>query len=284
LAVLRTVREFSELPPGSGLGTKHVLLRPFSARFCARPGALDVQFHERPRLELELELLSMCCEGEDGVSPGRQALLDLPVSARTESLLALAELSNPRPLEWSFRCGNPSCGSENEFELSFAELAECADRTRLETSAETEVDGIRLQLRRPTGRDQLSWEESGGAPSAEVVLQTLVSAADSGPSNPLERLPLERIATVVDRVMGDFDPLAAFELEAVCPVCGSATKTAVELANAALERLAAEQAELLVEIHLLASHYHWDEEAIVRLPAWRRRFYLQQIDGAGWIS
>ena len=33
------------------------------------------------------------------------------------------------------------------------------------------------------------------------------------------------------------------------------------------------------QVHRLASHYHWTEEAIAKVPAWRRQAYLECIEG-----
>jgi hypothetical protein len=32
------------------------------------------------------------------------------------------------------------------------------------------------------------------------------------------------------------------------------------------------------DVHRLASHYHWSESEIIRLPQWRRESYLEMIE------
>jgi hypothetical protein len=277
MAQMESVREYAELPRWPGADAGALRLRPFGGR----PEDIDFQFQRRRRLDLELELLTLCCQNEDGRAPDRETLLDLPVSARTEALLALAELADPRPLEWSFRCAAPECRCENEFELTFAELFQFADRTRAQPSAEAVVDDLRILLRRPTGRDQLEMERGAEGPATETMLQSVVVHPDPRELQHAD-VPIGRILAAVDAVMDDFDSLAAFELETICAGCGKPARTAAELGGAALDRLAREQARVLAEVHRLASRYHWTEEVILKLPPWRRRFYLDQIDDARW--
>jgi len=85
----------------------------------------------------------------------------------------------------------------------------------------------------------------------------------------------------IDEAMEEHDPLVGFHLEVNCPECGRATTHAPDLVAAALERLWLAQLDLIEQVHRLASHYHWTEEEISRIPRWRRQAYLARLDGSG---
>jgi len=63
---------------------------------------------------------------------------------------------------------------------------------------------------------------------------------------------------------------------AACPACGASNEIAVDPYLV----LAASPEELFVEVHLLASAYHWSEAEILALPRARRQLYLRLIDRA----
>jgi len=75
----------------------------------------------------------------------------------------------------------------------------------------------------------------------------------------------------------DLDPAANPVFDLACSACGGAYRAAVDIAGfvaAALDRLAA---RLLRDIDAIASAYGWSEQAIVALPAARRRRYVELL-------
>ena len=75
-------------------------------------------------------------------------------------------------------------------------------------------------------------------------------------------------------VMAELDPQAALDLAAVCPACGVEFLAPFDAAEFLRQELMLTGDALFREVHLLASHYHWDEADILALPRRRRRRYL----------
>jgi hypothetical protein len=78
--------------------------------------------------------------------------------------------------------------------------------------------------------------------------------------------------------MQDGDSLVNFSLELVCPHCESHSEFEMDLQALAIERLEHCQRRLLATVHRLAKHYHWSEQQIFAVPAWRRTHYLKMLE------
>jgi hypothetical protein len=133
-----------------------------------------------------------------------------------------------------------------------------------------------LSVSLPTGREQQAWWQAGDV-SADAMARRLVFGDDDGAED--EALSSDWIEALGAQ-LAQHDPLTALELQAACPACGAQARIPLDLEAELLARLHARQRHTLLNIHRLASAYHWSEAAIMRLPAWRRRFYLMQVGGA----
>lgn len=69
-------------------------------------------------------------------------------------------------------------------------------------------------------------------------------------------------------------PEASEEAACACPACGEATTARIDPLAFAFPR----ESDLTVEIHRMASAYHWREADILALPSARRRRYLELIE------
>jgi len=269
-------REFPVIP--EWLRTRQGVGAPARLRrFGSNRSDLEIDFAHGSLPAMVARVLSLCSRSGDGRLVGEDTVFDLPVGLQLEAMLALAELSETLPFTWRFRCAAAQCGSESEFELTVNELSALADHSRKSETTEVGIDGYRLTLRRPTGRDQLKWLEESTEPGPGAMLrQILVS-----PSwDELERqgLRIEAIETAVDEAMREFDPLPGFEMQVVCPECAMSSTVAPALTVAALQRLVGAQEGLLDDVHRIALHYHWTETQILSMPAWRRQEYLARIE------
>ena len=186
------------------------------------------------------------------------------------------------PMDWDPAAGSrtspsPACGGASEFELTLEDLSALVDHHRDVQTVDVAVGGLRLTLRRPTGRDQVEWLERDGEATPESVLRSILVAPTF---DELERLgvALEALESGVDEVMEEFDPLPGLSIQVVCPHCGARATARPTLALTALQRLVAAQERLLDDVHTIALHYHWTEAKILGVPAWRRQGYLARID------
>lgn len=227
--------------------------------FATQARDLDIDF-TAPRAVVVTELLSACLHDVDGA-----AWWELPISTRTTLLVAVSELSMP-PIEIHLTC---RCGEMAELELTAAELSAFAEERARELPIARHGD-VEVRLRLPTGRDQLRWTALAAEErDAELTRRMLSDLVIEGPTP----LP-DEVLPGVDQVLAHCDPLVELRLESSCPACDAPLTKDVDLEAIALSRLSSLQRAWIADIHALASAYHWSEEQIVRLPAWRRDEYL----------
>ena len=115
--------------------------------------------------------------------------------------------------------------------------------------------------------------------AVDIFARCVVRAVRSGEEIDVARLPLTVRDAVAD-AMAQRDPQAEIELDLTCPACGSAFSLVFDTATFFLQELDERATRLMHEVHTLATHYHWSEHDILRLPARRRSFYLELITEA----
>lgn len=236
-------------------------------RFGAAPSDLDVDFGDE-RHRVTSELLSRCAVSPgEAVTPGPEAFSELRLGARIEGLLRLAGLHGTEEVPQLLRCDE--CGAKVEFSLPLAPLADL--QRAVGAMEEVQVgrpDGAHLRLRLPVAADLRSWAASSVDGDDTTIAESL--RIDGAPVTRAE-LP------AIDRALAAADPLLDFRAEFSCPECQALLSVPCDLEMLALGVLEREQARLLELVHRLARAYHWDEEVILRLPAWRQRFYLTRL-------
>jgi hypothetical protein len=249
-----------------------VALRPFGSEL----HDLGVEFEGVERARLVTSLLARCAQTGSGRQPSEQAIWELPLGTRIEAVVALAA-GGARPLAWRVRCSYPECGAEGELELSPEEIAGLAAAAYRDRLVPVKLGERTVWLRRPTGADQRQWLDGGTEGATPLAASLCVEPAFD--QLRAEGIALEQFGDSIDQAMEEYDPLVGFHLDVGCAECGRPTTQAPDLLAGALERLWTAQFDLIDQVHRLASHYHWTEEEIGRLPAWRRQAYLARLDG-----
>lgn len=92
--------------------------------------------------------------------------------------------------------------------------------------------------------------------------------------------PANVSAAVADRVseaMGALAPSVGGIVTMRCPACGGSADLSFDPVTYSLTELRAAAAGLYEEVHLLASAFHWPEDAILALPRSRRVRYAELI-------
>jgi hypothetical protein len=140
-----------------------------------------------------------------------------------------------------------------------ARVAGKAQKFELTASA----NPVRFHL--PTVSDQLAVQgkPEGGA----LLLQRCTGRAK------LSKLE----ATRIERAMEALAPPVSREIEGICPNCGKPVRAILHVPKLVVEELIQAASGVFGEIDLLASEYHWTEEAIVALPQRRRKEYAEKI-------
>ena len=229
-------------------------------RFGEEPSDLDVDF-SGDRNRLTSEVLARCAVSSEGDTPVQpEAFAEFRLGARLEGLLRIAGLYGVGEVPQLLRCGD--CEAQIEFFLPLTALAEL----QREVGELEEVELGELRLRLPRASDLREW-------ATRVVDDTTIAESLRIAGAPVTSAQLPAI----DRAFAAADPLLDFHAEVSCPECQVIQNVACDLEALALGILAREQLRLLDLVHRLARAYHWSEDAILRLPTWRQRFYLTRL-------
>ena len=240
---------------------------------------LEVDFGQPSLPALVTDIIECCAIAGAGKAPERNLLWELQVGTRIECLLRIINLSGAFAAPFALRCRNSACGEPLEVELSLDDLLSLQDEpTDLLT---VQCGEQALALRKPSGADQRGWA-AGVFEDELTAIQSMVNALivsdeESTAAGQPVLLTGESLA-LVDRAMQDGDPLVNFSLELVCPHCESHSEFEIDLQALAIERLERCQRRLLATVHRLAKHYHWSEQQIFAVPAWRRTHYLKMLE------
>jgi hypothetical protein len=269
---------FPHLPEVSpGIHPPSLALRPFALY----EDDLRLDFDRTPRPILATNVLQCCTRSKTTYAVEPEFFWNLPVGKRIESLLTLmlsgSGSSSELPLQ--IHCSNDSCGEPAEIVISLDELALLQSKAYAMASIEVRIGQRVITLRRPTGADQIEWlaeRHANGAAAQQAMLRTLV-ISDSEDIDLLHEGLADESLAQIEEAMDEGDPLIDFRVTVTCPHCDKASFVAIDLEDIALRALRQAQQRLLGSVHRLAARYHWTEQDIFAVPAWRRTEYLRLI-------
>jgi hypothetical protein len=237
-------------------------------------GADDLLLLEAPACdtELALALLSRLAEPvtEDAFAWDTLSVTDLEAL-----LLRLRQHVFGDRLCADVICPGPECGARVDVEFS---LNDYLDHHRpwkprgIEFAGEVGWYRLRDTLvlfRPPTGADQVAVARTEQPERA--LIHRCVRPTDQ-PSRLLRR---------VEKALEALNPRLSRDLQGVCPECGAEVVLDFDVPQFVLGELRYHAAFIYEEVHLLASRYHWSEEAILALPRSRRRQYAEQARTEG---
>ena len=193
------------------------------------------------------------------------ALWQAPVGCRDRALLDLRAAEIGPKLELADTC--KQCGQELEFPAEVSGL-------RLPTAPfenqpfEVDAAGRPLLVRVVSSADLVA---AANDPELDLLLRCIVGG-------PLHEAPLRREErAAVDAALAAADPQADISFDLDCPECGAHWSSLFDIGEVLWTELHQRSRRLLLEVDILARAYHWSEADILRLPASRRRRYLDLV-------
>ncbi|WP_173133480.1 hypothetical protein [Pseudaquabacterium terrae] len=243
-------------------------------RFGIHASDLTIDFAVGNESVLVTRILEQCAgNAEEGTRA--DFFRELSVGRRIERLLTLAADGERSAFSFPFHC--TGCNQQLEFELTLEEIRELQRHADSIDAVAVEFGGQSFEFRKPCGRDQETWGAMSFADQSEAMRVMLGSLAlkQGAP-----RLGLELI-DLVDDAMDEADPLVNFRCQITCAECAATNAFSIDLCEVALAMLRGLQTRLIVQVHRLASHYHWSEQEIFAVPHWRRKQYLNLIAAGG---
>jgi hypothetical protein len=170
----------------------------------------------------------------------------------------------------AFHCPRPACGERVEVGFSLADYVGAAlPRRPHDVIVSDRPCWFRLRdaaasFRLPTAADQSA--VLGRSNAAQVLAQRCLDPGDlSGPAR-----------VRAERAMAAMAPEISRPVAGRCPACAATVRAGLHLPSLVMSELRRAAEGLHEDVHVLASAYHWHEEAILALPRKRRQDYAMR--------
>ncbi len=139
-----------------------------------------------------------------------------------------------------------------------------------------------IDTRVPTGADQQRIGNSSEEEAMQQLLQNCILSVNGNlPEKDFVKNLTESDIDTIDEALEEVSPAVCNQLCLTCPECGGGQHA--ELDHYGLAGI--NKHFFYGEIHTLASHYHWSEQAILELPQVKRHLYLNLINrSSGMMS
>jgi len=201
---------------------------------------------------------------------------ELPIGERDRLVLALRSQLSGDALDCVFPC---ACGETLELGLSVADLLDaCAGDGQARDAHAAAPSGATVRVRAATGTDhELAARRAAVDPVAaasELVERCVIEAR--GPDGEPCALDAE-LRELAASLLAQLDPDAEIALRGVCPACGETVTAVLDPGGYVWSELEQWRARTELEVHVLASTYHWSEAEIVALDPARRARYIELL-------
>lgn len=204
---------------------------------------------------------------------------------RQRLALALRGLMLGDALVLTLRCPNAECGELADLQLRVSALLGEAGQDSVaepECWAVATPDGV-LHVRAPTGADDEACAALPGGRGG-ALWDRLLGAGDP-PAGWAGLDPVTR--QLLARALAEAGTLPDLTFVSACPACSALLELELDPFELLARELAMGSDRLLAEVHCLALHYGWTEDAILALPRPRRWRYLEllrrQLEGRSLI-
>jgi hypothetical protein len=227
----------------------------------------------QPPVQKALTLLAAACPE---ASP--DSLAKLSIGQRDSRLLSLREWTFGSQLTGLATC--PNCQEQLELSFTVADIRAEPEAAAAETES-LSVGNFTVSFRLPDSTDlvTLADDQDPAATRQQLLERCLLTVRRGSRKQNLDRIPAEVITAVVNR-MAEVDPQADIRLDLTCPGCGYHWQAAFDILSYFWSEINSWAFHLLREVHLLALKYSWSEADILALSPWRRRFYIEMLNGS----
>lgn len=261
------------------------------AQLCELTGRDEIELvalRDALPIEQSVTIAARSCLSLAGIDkPSQTDVAELGCGDLNRLLIAIHRLNFGPAVEAVATCGAPDCDEAMDIDLDLDRMlaeepgAAVAPRQRIDMDIARR--GYRLELAVPRVRSLAAVArravEDGPAASRLLLDDTLVGLASTDGKRGIGRKRALARVDVRQRIEAwvlATDRFARLDIRGQCPRCGGATNLLFDPGTFLLARLRRQQ-DILDEVDLIASHYHWSEAEILDLPISRRRAYLTRI-------
>lgn len=212
-------------------------------------------------------LLLLTCVGPTGVEA---ELAALPLGERNRRLIRLRQELFGDELTAAGTC--PACTALLELPLTLSGLIAPGrpPATRFQHA------GIDLEFRTLTSADLLDLPDTPEDARATLLARAVLTARRREHAVPVAELPGEVVAAL-EEALELADPQATLEFALSCPACQHQWLTLLDIGQVLWREVEHWAKRTLLDVHRLASAYHWSQADILNLSAGRRQLYLQLL-------
>ena len=234
--------------------------------------ALNVWERARSVSPVDCALLLAASAG-NGVS--RDELAQCSIGRRDAHLLNLHEkLFGPK---MTGRANCPACAQAIEMNFSVTEIR-AGSEEGFAPQFTTRFDEYEITFRLPNSNDLATLVAGDDIVTQKrrLAQRCVLSASRDAQAIAFEQLPNEAVSALSER-MAELDPQGDVQLALTCPRCSNRWEAPLDIVSFVWTEVQAHAAQLLRDVHLLASNYGWHEAEILSLSPARRQAYLELI-------
>jgi hypothetical protein len=217
-------------------------------------------------------ILVAALEQVAGQAADARLLQGLSAGDRQFLMLQLAALIDASPNWYTVNC--VGCGEAIQFQTTPGNLPVKPAGVGYPKML-LQLDGQPMELRVPCGVDETFIAEHDGDDALEALLQRLLSRP--GSQQPVQVHQFSQAGReTIDQALDEMSPQVGLQADVACPYCARQQQAEID----PYAWVVRETTELDQDIHTIAWHYHWSEQAILHLTRNRRAAYVQMIDRA----
>lgn len=204
-------------------------------------------------------------------APSLDDVRELTIGDRDRIVLALRRALAGDAMECLCSC---VCGELLELEVSVGGLLAHTSDEPAPREAERASPGGTVRVRPATGLDHEDAARRALNDPDDAVRALLARCLVEPPGE----VAGGELLGVVSELLEDLDPGAEILLRGTCPACGGDVVAQLDPGAYLWAELEQWRIALELDIHTLASHYHWSEAEIIALDPRRRARYVALID------
>ncbi|MDH5178859.1 MAG: phage baseplate protein [Gammaproteobacteria bacterium] len=201
-------------------------------------------------------------------------LAALSIGRRDALLLELREKTFGRQLEGFASCLH--CGERLEFAVATSDIRVGVGEQQPEYHFEYQGRAIRFRLPDSTDLVAVSHLPDPNLAGAELVSRCLLdqlTVADKAE----QVMPDTGLVNAVAEQISQCDPQAEVLFDLHCPACNKDSQSLFDIGGYIWIEFTDLARRLMQQVHWLARGYGWKEADILRMSAWRRRYYQELL-------
>lgn len=226
---------------------------------------------ETPARRVSALLASMTASIGEVCAPSLDDVRELTIGDRDRIVLALRRALGGDGMECLCAC---TCGELLQLELSISGLLDGTPADPAPREAERTSSGTTVRVRSATGTDHEDAAHRALDDPEDAVRALLSRCLVEPPPGDAD----SELLGVVSQLLEELDPGAEILLRGTCPACEADVVAQLDPGAYLWAELEQWHTGLELDIHMLASHYHWSEAEIVALEPRRRARYIALVD------